>query len=69
MLDKCLELGSKDNMTMMVVPLNQMPLPDEGKIAERIEMEQALKKQEEEKRVAEQESGNDNDYGLYKQGD
>ena len=29
MLDKCLELGSKDNMTMMVVPLNQMPLQDD----------------------------------------
>lgn len=26
MLDDCLEKGSKDNMTMLVVPLEEMPL-------------------------------------------
>ena len=36
-----------------------MNRPDESKSAERLEMEQAMKQQEEEKRKNEQESGND----------
>ena len=36
-----------------------MNRPDESKIAERLEMEEAMKQQEEEKRKNEQESGSD----------
>lgn len=66
MLDNCLELGSKDNMTMLVVPLEAMPLynslriiirPTEEKINKRKEMEaqqaEAEKHKEEEKAVEE----------------